>query len=108
MQDEELARPEVVATEEPKLHNITKSHWQSGGAAVSPGATPEEFDVQNENASSNSAKVQFPSRLPPGSVQDSLPTATSSSPSTEVVAVPRRRFQRGRVYRRGKRWVGSY
>jgi integrase len=108
MKDGELARPEVVATEEPKLHNITESHWQSGGAVVNPGATPEEFDVKSENASSNSAGVQFPSGLPPGSVQDSLLTATSSSPSTEVVAVPRRRFQQDRVYRRGKRWVGSY
>jgi integrase len=108
MQDEELARPEVVATEEPKLHIITESHWQSRGAVVGPSATPEEFDVQNENASSNSANVQFPSGLPPGSIQDSLPIATSSSPSTEVVAVPRRRFQQGRVYRRGKKLVGSY
>ena len=40
-------------------------------------------------------------------VIDSAP-ATSSSPSTEAGIVPRRRFQRGRVYQRGKRWVGSF
>ena len=34
--------------------------------------------------------------------------ATSSSPSTEVRIVPRRRFQTGRVYKRGRKWVGSY
>jgi integrase len=34
--------------------------------------------------------------------------ATSSSPSTETRIVPRRRFQNGRVYKRGNKWVGSY
>ena len=33
---------------------------------------------------------------------------TSSSPSTEIRIVPRRRFQNGRVYKRGVKWVGSY
>src|SRR6516165_1484819 len=33
---------------------------------------------------------------------------TSSSPSTEIKIVPRRRFQTGRVYKRGGKWVGSY
>src|SRR5229473_6236654 len=40
-------------------------------------------------------------------VVDSAP-ATSSSPSMESSIMPRRRFQAGRVYLRGKRWVGSY
>jgi integrase len=33
---------------------------------------------------------------------------TSSSLGIERRIVPRRRFQQGRVYRRGKKWVGSY
>lgn len=33
---------------------------------------------------------------------------TSSLPSTEVRIVPRRRKQRGRVYKRGDKWCGSY
>ena len=33
---------------------------------------------------------------------------TSSSPSTEIRNVPRRRFQTGRIYKRGAKWVGSY
>lgn len=44
---------------------------------------------------------------PDSGVVDS-PPATSSSPSTEKTIVPRRRFQNGRVYRRGGKWVGSY
>src|SRR5258707_2100258 len=40
-------------------------------------------------------------------VVDSAP-ATSSSPSIERDIMPRRRFQSGRVYQRGTRWVGSY
>jgi integrase len=52
--------------------------------------------------------VQFPSGLMPTSERGILPASTSSSPSTEVIAVPRRRFQKGRVYRRGKKWVGAY
>jgi integrase len=51
---------------------------------------------------------QFPSGLMPISERGILPCATSSPPSTEVRPVPRRRFQKGRVYRRGKKWVGSY
>jgi hypothetical protein len=35
-------------------------------------------------------------------------TATSSSPSTEKRIVPRRRFQKGRIYQRGCKWIGSY
>src|SRR5258707_15486838 len=41
-----------------------------------------------------------------GIVVDSAP-ATSSSPRMEKI-MPRRRFQSGRVYQRGARWVGSY
>src|SRR5229473_3499325 len=41
-----------------------------------------------------------------GPVVDSAP-ATSSSPRMENI-MPRRRFQSGRVYLRGTRWVGSY
>src|SRR5438094_1057765 len=41
-----------------------------------------------------------------GIVVDSAP-ATSSSPRMEKI-MPRRRFQSGRVYLRGTRWVGSY
>jgi integrase len=37
-----------------------------------------------------------------------LPVETSSLLSTERRIVPRRRFQQGRVYLRGKKWVGSY
>src|SRR5258708_27218115 len=40
-------------------------------------------------------------------VIDSAP-ATSSSPRMESTIMPRRRFQSGRVYQRGSRWVGSY
>lgn len=40
---------------------------------------------------------------------DILPLEQRSSlPSTGRMVVPRRRFQQGRVYRRGKNWVGSY
>ena len=42
-----------------------------------------------------------------GRVVDSGPV-TSSSPSIERNIMPRRRFQSGRVYQRGTRWVGSY
>ncbi len=42
-----------------------------------------------------------------GRVVDSAPV-TSSSPSIERNIMPRRRFQSGRVYQRGTRWVGSY
>ena len=43
-----------------------------------------------------------------GTVVDSAP-ATSSSPRMECKTImPRRRFQSGRVYLRGTRWVGSY
>ena len=35
-------------------------------------------------------------------------TVTPSSPRTEIVIVPRHRFQTGRVYKRGGKWVGSY
>jgi hypothetical protein len=43
-----------------------------------------------------------------GTVVDSAP-ATSSSPRMECkTTMPRRRFQSGRVYLRGTRWVGSY
>jgi integrase len=42
-----------------------------------------------------------------GLMIDSAP-ATSSLPGTEVRIVPRRRFQTGRVYKRGVKWVGSY
>jgi integrase len=43
-----------------------------------------------------------------GAVVDSAP-ATSSSPRMECkTTMPRRRFQSGRVYLRGTRWVGSY
>src|SRR5260370_955591 len=41
-----------------------------------------------------------------GIVVDSAP-ATSSSPRMEKI-MPRRRFQSGRDYQRGSRWVGSY
>src|ERR1700674_5648938 len=41
-----------------------------------------------------------------GPVVDSAP-ATSWSPRMERI-MPRRRFQSGRVYQRGTRWVGSY
>ena len=41
-----------------------------------------------------------------GPVVDSRPP-TSSSPRMEKI-MPRRRFQTGRVYQRGTRWVGSY
>src|SRR5260370_20511859 len=40
-------------------------------------------------------------------VIDSAP-ATSSSPRMESTIMPRRRFQSGRVYQRGSKWVGSY
>src|SRR6516165_331464 len=43
----------------------------------------------------------------PGLVVDSAPE-TSSAPSTRGKIVPRRRGQQGRVYKRGKRWVGLY
>lgn len=41
---------------------------------------------------------------------DNISAATSSSPSTGATIVPRRRFQKGRVYQRGKaqKWVGSF
>src|SRR6267143_5070585 len=42
-----------------------------------------------------------------GPVVDSA-SATSSSPRMERAIMPRRRFQSGRVYQRGTRWVGSY
>ena len=42
-----------------------------------------------------------------GPVVDSA-SATSSSPRMECKTMPRRRFQSGRVYLRGTRWVGSY
>src|SRR6267143_572271 len=43
-----------------------------------------------------------------GAVVDSAP-ATSSTPRMEwKTTMPRRRFQSGRVYLRGTRWVGSY
>jgi integrase len=42
-----------------------------------------------------------------GTVLDSAP-ATSSSPRMEKAIVPRRRFQEGRVYLRGTRWVGTF
>jgi len=53
---------------------------------------------------------QFASSLKPITDGRSLRIATSSSPSTEVIPVPRRRFQKGRVYQRGKNrgWVGSF
>src|SRR5260370_33930715 len=38
---------------------------------------------------------------------DSAP-AMSSSPRMESTIMPRRRFQSGRVYQRGSKWVGSY
>ncbi len=52
--------------------------------------------------------LQFPSGLMPTARRGTLPAATSSSPSTEVRPVPRRRFQKGRVYKRGKKWIGMY
>src|SRR5216684_4746561 len=48
-----------------------------------------------------------PKLAPWSTVIDSAP-ATSSSPRMESTIMPRRRFQSGRVYLRGTRWVGSY
>jgi integrase len=48
-----------------------------------------------------------PKLAPCSSVVDFAP-ATSSSPRNESNIMPRRRFQSGRVYQRGIRWVGSY
>jgi integrase len=42
-----------------------------------------------------------------GSVLDSAPATSSLSPRIEKI-ISRRRFQKGRVYLRGKRWVGTY
>ena len=53
-------------------------------------------------------RLQFPSDLMPTAGRSTLHAATSSSPSTEVMPVPRRRFQTGRVFKRGKKWIGMY
>src|SRR5882762_1036882 len=45
--------------------------------------------------------------LQTGFVLDSAPATSSSSPRIEKI-ISRRRFQEGRVYQRGKRWVGTY
>jgi len=53
-------------------------------------------------------RLQLPSGLRSSTERGRVNGATSSWPSKEVSAVPRRRFQNGRVYKRGKSWVGSY
>src|SRR5207248_5852344 len=47
------------------------------------------------------------SALKTWTVLDSAPATPSSSPRIEKI-ISRRRFQTGRVYQRGKRWVGTY
>lgn len=59
----------------------------------------------------------FPESVPPPSSGlrlpadgDTIPATTSSPPSTEATIVPRRRFQKGRVFQRNKikKWAGSF
>jgi len=85
-------------------------------AAFSPASTlaKPEFPISVQSLTSVveswPAGLQFPTRLMPIPERGIVPTATSLSPSAEVTPVPGRRFQKGRVYQRGKnrRWVGSY
>ena len=56
----------------------------------------------------NSTCEQAPPAITPCPRVLDFASATSSSPSTEIRIVPRRRFQTGRVYKWGGKWVGSY
>ena len=67
----------------------------------------EQCLTERDNASPVSAP---PTPLCCTRCGDIIRATTSSPPSTEATIVPRRRFQKGRVYQRGRtqKWVGSF